>query len=102
MESKQRTATQIMAEIDLLVEDLNRISLRLAQQKMEKEAKSLVRAYLTHGARGTSEPWMLAKECLLEWLQEYGSCVTDEEAEVIKKLGDLSWDYFIAWQRGHY
>ena len=97
MESKQRTATQILAEIDLLVEDLNRISLRLAQQKMEKEAKSLVRAFITHGAQGTSEPWTLRKECLLEWLQDYGSCVTDEEAEVIRKLAQLSEDYYRQW-----
>jgi hypothetical protein len=97
MESKQRTASEILEEIKVVTKLFDKITNRLLRENKRFESDELSLAYLTHGAQGTSEPWTLRKECLLEWLQDYGSCVTDDEAEVIRKLAQLSEDYYRRW-----
>jgi hypothetical protein len=97
MESESRTSSEILEEIKTVLKSFNQTNHRLMRENKQIESRALSLAYLTHGAQGTSEPWTLAKECLLEWLQEYGSCVTDEEAEVIRKLAQLSEDYYRRW-----
>ena len=98
---KSKTSNEYIKEFDELMPLLGEITDLLEKNNKLAEADHLIRSFMTDGAQGTSEPWTLRKQYLLEWLEEYGSCVTEEEAEVIRKLAQLSEDYYRQWSKEH-